>query len=300
MANLSEHTRKEQVLLYLTERANQWVDGPELATEAVGGSEGLRRLRELRMSGDHDIRERRHPDAQRDIWQYMLVSGVKVLFQHSLQNLPKPLDLGVDFDDAKPAYPDPATEAARREEEAQRLLDLPEPEPTPSPWPADYGQPRISSAVKRKEDGTFEYVPPQRALIAEQLTIPDDPPQPPPIKFDARPSRIDWGSVAICPRCKSKTTRGRKAKKRDDNDPGLEPEHIRQRKSKSKDEGPALTDADGVLLFRDPHSRKAKPCERCNGYGIVPNQGPIALTVPTGPAAAEPTEEEALPERLDL
>jgi len=86
MANISELTRKEQVLKALMEQAGEWVDGNLLATEKVGGSEGHRRLRELRTEG-HDIRERRHPDPDRDIWQYMLVE-------------PKPEGIRHDFVDA--------------------------------------------------------------------------------------------------------------------------------------------------------------------------------------------------------
>ena len=299
MANLSELTRKQQVLAHLQSRLGQWVDGPDLATEEVGGSEGLRRLRELRLSGDHDIRERRHPDPDRDIWQYMLVEPIGYLVNDTNPQVRVPvLDLSEAFDDAKPPYPDHDTEVARRAEEAAALLDPQPADPKPSPWPADHDQPRIGSAVRRKEDGTFEYVPPQRALIGEQLTIPDDPPQPPTFKFDRLPKKIDWGSVAICPRCHSKTTRGRTPKEIE-KDEGLEPEHVRQRKSKKKEGGSALIDEDGIKLFRDPKSRKGKPCEGCNGYGIIPNQGPIAITMPTGPepAAAKP---EAKPLVLDL
>ena len=312
MANYSDLTRKEQVLAYLRDYRNQWIDGPSLATEAVGGSEGLRRLRELRLSGDYDIRERRHPDPHRDIWQYMLVEAAGPTDRThgdsahsdpalSPRRVPAPLvlDLDLDLDDTKPTYPDHATERARREEEAAAAtrLDL-DPEPAPSAWPADHGQTRISDALKRKEDGTFEYVPPQRPLV-EQLETPPDPPQPPASKFDSLPKQLRWGEMAVCPRCKMKTTRGRKTKPKDPEDPGLVPEHIRQRKSKSKDDGPTLQDADGVLLYRDPHSRKAKPCERCNGYGIVPNAGPIPFTPPTGPVASDP-EPEAVPMELDL
>ena len=299
MANLSELTRKQQVLAHLQSRQGQWVDGPELATEEVGGSEGLRRLRELRLSGDWDIRERRHPDPNRDIWQYMLVASAMASVREIASSLIRPLDLIEAFDDAKPSYPDPEEEAARRTEEAAALLDPPEPEPAPSPWPADHDQTRITSAVRRKEDGTFEYVPPQREIIPEQLTITTEEPSQPTLKFDRLPKKLDWGSMAICPRCHSKTTRGRTPKEIAKDDPGLQPEHIRQRKSKSKGDGPALIDADGVLLFRDPKSRKGKPCEMCNGYGIIPNQGPIAITMPTGPESSTPPP-EAKPLSLDL
>lgn len=300
VANLSELTRKEQVLAHLFEHRNQWVDGPDLATEAVGGSEGLRRLRELRLSGDHDIRERRHPDPDRDIWQYMLVvaaptvvSGTTTFDKAPPKGATIDLTAFIDpdsdevigtyeeaIDDAKPNYPDPATEQARREEEAlPPPLVLPDVD-TPSPWPADEGQTPIRQAVRKKEDGTFEYVPPQRALIGEQLTTPADPPQPVGAKFERMPTKLVWGEMAVCPRCRQKTTRGRKPKSKVDD--GTVPEHIRQRKAKAAaKEGPALIDEYGVLLYRDPTSDKPKPCERCNGYGIVPNQGPIPMTPPS-------------------
>lgn len=73
MANLSSLSRKKQVLKYLVDRANQWVNGPEVANERVGGSEGHRRARELRSEG-YPIEIRRHPDPRRDIWQYRYVS----------------------------------------------------------------------------------------------------------------------------------------------------------------------------------------------------------------------------------
>jgi hypothetical protein len=71
VANHSDLTRKEQVLHRLA--GGDWVDGPELANEQVGGSEGLRRLRELRTEGAV-IEERKHPDSGRDIFQYRLVA----------------------------------------------------------------------------------------------------------------------------------------------------------------------------------------------------------------------------------
>ena len=77
MANLSDKTRKQQVLIYLQTHRGQWVDGPTLATESIGGSEGLKRLRELRLEG-YAIETRKHPDPARDIWQYRLVEGAPV------------------------------------------------------------------------------------------------------------------------------------------------------------------------------------------------------------------------------
>lgn len=79
MANLSDLTRKDQVLAKLREALDApllnpggWVDGPDLANEEVGGSEGLRRLRELKSDG-YLIQERAHPDPSRAIHQYRLV-----------------------------------------------------------------------------------------------------------------------------------------------------------------------------------------------------------------------------------
>lgn len=45
---ISKDQRRAQVLALLTARAGSWVPGPELATAEIGGSEGLRRVRELR------------------------------------------------------------------------------------------------------------------------------------------------------------------------------------------------------------------------------------------------------------
>lgn len=68
-------TRQQEVLERL--EAGGWIDGPDLANAEVGGSEGLKRLRELRAEG-RPIERRRHPDPRRDIWQYRL-AGVGVL-----------------------------------------------------------------------------------------------------------------------------------------------------------------------------------------------------------------------------
>ena len=65
-------TRKALVLDYLTTRRNAWVNGYDLQTPEVGGSEATRRLRELRDEG-FNIVKRRHPGEGRDSYQYMLV-----------------------------------------------------------------------------------------------------------------------------------------------------------------------------------------------------------------------------------
>jgi len=69
-------SRKEAVLKLLTENLNAWIEGPEIASPEIGGSEGLKRLRELRDEG-HNIEAKRHPDKNRDIWLYRLSSEPK-------------------------------------------------------------------------------------------------------------------------------------------------------------------------------------------------------------------------------
>ena len=72
--NKNKMTRKDLVLELLVQNMNVWIDGPRIANPEVGGSEGLKRLRELREEG-HKIENRRHPDKNRDIWQYRLVGN---------------------------------------------------------------------------------------------------------------------------------------------------------------------------------------------------------------------------------
>jgi len=67
-------TRRELVLEALkgpNGLGGWWVTGPELANAEIGGSEGLRRLRELRADG-WPIEDRAHPDSTRDVRQYRL------------------------------------------------------------------------------------------------------------------------------------------------------------------------------------------------------------------------------------
>ena len=107
MANYSDITRRAQVYQYLKDRPGEWVDGTELANERVGGSEGLKRLRELRA----ELRDkgigiimRKHPDPDRDIFQYQMVMPpkdkisprrpVQVDEQHRYTELPRGLSFG--------------------------------------------------------------------------------------------------------------------------------------------------------------------------------------------------------------
>lgn len=189
MSNQSDLTRKEQVLWMLRRNANQWIDGPDLANERVGGSEGLRRLRELTQDG-HRIQQRRHPNPDRDIWQYRLVVG--------------------------------STSPVRAES-------------------------RLTDAVKQRDDGTYEYVAAEPEMI--KTPVSDDAGLPE-YQFTALPERLDFGSVAVCPRCHARTNRAR----------------FGQNKHS---------------LHKDPYHKKG-PCIGCLGWGIVPNKGPIPATVPEG------------------
>lgn len=71
MANYSNATRKEQVLNALKSRPGEWFDGAALANEEVGGSEGLKRLRELKAEG-WLIQMRKSPVQGSDQFQYRL------------------------------------------------------------------------------------------------------------------------------------------------------------------------------------------------------------------------------------
>ena len=70
--NNNKMTRKDLVLKLLMENLNTWIEGPSIASPEVGGSEGLKRVRELRDEGHH-IETKKHPDKNRDIWLYRLV-----------------------------------------------------------------------------------------------------------------------------------------------------------------------------------------------------------------------------------
>jgi hypothetical protein len=61
-------TRKEKVLSYL-KKNRRYVPGYELTTPEVGGTEGLRRLRELRADGTNII-SRKNPET--GIYEYKI------------------------------------------------------------------------------------------------------------------------------------------------------------------------------------------------------------------------------------
>lgn len=65
--------RKDRVFAYLVANMDRWVDGYDLADPTVGGSEGLRRLRELRKTG-YPIEKQRKPGSA--AFQYRMTSYV--------------------------------------------------------------------------------------------------------------------------------------------------------------------------------------------------------------------------------
>lgn len=64
-------TRKAMVLAYLLARPGEWVRGAELANQEVGGSEGLRRARELRTTHGYNVERKPDPESQTS-WLYRL------------------------------------------------------------------------------------------------------------------------------------------------------------------------------------------------------------------------------------
>jgi hypothetical protein len=67
----SVNTRMEEVLTRLLAAEGEWVDAPELAHEGCGGSEGLRRVRQLRADLHWPVERRPHPE-RRTAWQYRI------------------------------------------------------------------------------------------------------------------------------------------------------------------------------------------------------------------------------------
>jgi hypothetical protein len=188
MANLSNLTRAEQVLHRLRQAGGSWVDGPDLANEEVGGSEGLKRLRELREAG-HDIRKRQHPDPDRDIYQYRLVPPQEAMYTV-----------------------DPSVEI----EEHQRVEIAIEPTTVAIPPPAY--EPAEKYDYRRTKSKTNDYrlgktADGKYAVVYdgpdEPLPVPDEQvdmgvPIAPQLKFTKMPTHLELGSQVICPRCKGR------------------------------------------------------------------------------------------------
>jgi len=67
---MASDARRRAVLAYFEARFGEWVEGPALISETVGGTEGLRRLRELRDRG-YRIEKERIPG--RDAFRYRMI-----------------------------------------------------------------------------------------------------------------------------------------------------------------------------------------------------------------------------------
>jgi|GEM_PF-4019140 len=80
---------RARVLTYLKEHEGQWVQGWELADPEIGGSEGLRRLRELRqlLKEQGYTIEKRRPFHEQTAWDYRMVIDQEVVPQEQQQLL---------------------------------------------------------------------------------------------------------------------------------------------------------------------------------------------------------------------
>ena len=181
MANYSSETRKEQVFNYLRTRINGWVDGTALANEQVGGSEGLKRLRELRKDlkeSRYDIEMRGHPDPNLDIFQYRLV-----------ERSPE----GSQYNAEAPAEP------------MQVANDPPERTPTPVVKRPGPSEPRQAFKNARGhlvyDDDTKQYLAviegePEPIVQPNMGVATDDG-----LKYKEMPTRLDFGNSRPCPKC---------------------------------------------------------------------------------------------------
>lgn len=235
MANLSDVSRKEQVYGYLKTRINAWVDGPELANESVGGSEGLKRLRELRADlkaegGRYEIEMRSHPDASRDIYQYRLVE------RPIAPQAPPP----VEHTEPAPAAPMQAANGVETER--------------PPEW---------RNAPDRR--GRVVYDPATETYVAVYDGPPIESDRPPELpgqtdmgvpevegfKYTRKPEKLELGKSINCPLC-----------------------HGIHRAIKEKDPVTNKAAKAGKVigyeeLTRNPR-KPSETCPRCNGFGLIP------------------------------
>lgn len=166
MTNYSSLARREQVLLKLQLAEGGWVDGADLANERTGGSEGLKRLRELRSPdyGGHDIRKRAKPGSSQ--YQYRLV----------------PPDAVIDRTTYAEQHHEPVPEPAETYEYKQPP------------------KPRGGGHLGKTEDGKYVFVrdeppPPTGQLEAfDDVTAVGE-------KFLSMPGALELGRTVPCPRC---------------------------------------------------------------------------------------------------
>lgn len=251
MANLSEHTRKEQVHNYLRVRLNQWVDGPNLANEQVGGSEGLKRLRELRaeLSGSsYDIEMRSHPEPDRDIFQYRMTQRA----------IPQPAHT-----DPVPAPPMQAANGVTAERSPTRL-----------------NAPERRDITYRGAKGRVEYDPETDTYVAVYDGPPagiEETPDPLPgqtdmgvetqdgLKYATKPERLDFGKSRPCPKCHGI----HRAINEYEPDP-TNPKKQRAVKVFNGATGKLVNKTIGYEDWTRNPSKPSEECPRCNGFGLIP------------------------------
>jgi hypothetical protein len=153
MANFSDLTRKEQVLAALKSRPGEWFDTAALSNETVGGSEGIKRLRELKRDG-WLIQMRKSPVQGSDQFQYRLAvqlrtDGTLAYYDPTLH----PED-HVNKERIQNGGPQPRSEPAPTRSD-------PAPQPAQSTWmdPKQQGETSIRDwAPAKKAPGTLEHV----------------------------------------------------------------------------------------------------------------------------------------------
>lgn len=254
--------RREQVLRYLKAHANEWVDGTELANEKVGGSEGLRRVRELREAehGGHRIVTRPHPDRTRSIFQYKLADPDPVL-QHQLDDLMAQVPAVSEHPQPAPEPPPPMVTPGMANRQMLMVYNK------------ETDRYELTKEVCVECGGMYDDDLTHRTTDAKhlrweeahkaQLTI-GVPEQPAPFKFTEMPKKLDLSRMTICPRCRGYRRPGR------------------ERFNRKKGE---IVKTEAEEFSRDPFRPTIKgepnPCERCGGFGVIPqhiDQSPQGAT----------------------
>lgn len=242
--NLSEHSRKQQVYIYLLEREARWVDGPEIANERVGGSEGLKRVRELRRDladSSYDIETRRHPNPALDIWQYRIV-----------ERSPQP----VVHTDTAPAAPMQAVAQHARSGDPPQGRNAPDRRGTHLAY-----DPETDTYIAVYDGPVEQEIPlPPQAEGQTDMGVPEADQY----KYTERPTKLELGKSIPCPKCHG-IHRAIKQK-------GPDGKNV-------KVPGPNGALVDKVIgyeeLTRDP-KKASQICPRCNGFGLIPAEAPRA------------------------
>jgi len=260
-------TRKDLVLRFLQTHGGEWINGTDIANEKVGGSEGLKRVRELRAEG-HRIITRPHPDRQFDQFQYKLIKpeSIAPVIQERLDQIAAQnggvVPVQWHHDEPLPIPPAQSPGMAGR--------------PFPLRMNKETGLVELTREVCVECGGMYDDDLEHRTTDANHLlwmkqeekrtqgqTTIGLPEQPPPYKFTRMPDRLDMDTMAVCPRCRGFRRRGRKYFSRKKGD---------------------FVETPSEDFTRDPFKPTLKgepnPCSRCGGFGIVPQfvqEGDLAV-----------------------